>query len=221
MTRPSNFAHVGGTLNNIDQLPGLRGDTSRPDLENWSAAEREAAKMGPARRGAEHGDDLSGLDSMPTTALGRRRRRRSWESPASFEHHDAYDLTPDASMGASSRSGRQHRVICSFRISEGNKAIRQALMSCICTCGETYEWIRRLGLPTNSLKNKLPYHRYLTLKRLPILSHVPMKNCTTNLPCRPCIPDCKMHGTASLHKIVFRCMYSSSTACVGHHTLHV
>lgn len=162
MTRPSSFAHVGGTLNNIDQLPGLRDDASRPDLENWSAAEREAVKMGLARRGAEHGDDLSGLDSMPTTALGRRRRRRTWESPASFEHHDAYDLTPDASMGASSRSGRQHRVICSFRISEGNKAIRQALMSCICTCGETYEWIRRLGLPTNSLKNKLPYHRYIS-----------------------------------------------------------
>lgn len=163
-TRNDCFAHIGGTLDNMDQLPGLH-DTSRPRLESWSAADREAAKMGPARRGAEHGDDLSGVDSMPTTVLGRRRKRRSWESPASFEHHDAYDITPDASLGTSTRSGRQHRVICSFRINEGNKAVRQALMTCICTCGETYEWIRRLALPVNSLKNKLPYHRYLCCPR--------------------------------------------------------
>lgn len=159
MPQRLSFAHIGGTLGNIDELPGIH-DRSRHELESWGAADREARKLGPARRGAEHGDNLGHQDSLPTTPLGRRRKRRTWESPASFEHHDAYDLSPDAALSPSSRSGRQHRVICSFRISEGNKALRKALMSCICTCGETYDWIRRLGLPVSSIKNKLPYHRY-------------------------------------------------------------
>lgn len=114
----------------MDQLPGLH-DRSKHELKSWASADSHS----------------------------RRRRRRNWESPASFEDEDAFDIDTDPYEGTSARRGREQRVICSFRINDGNKAFRQALMSCICTCGETYEWIRRLGLPMNSIRNKLPYHR--------------------------------------------------------------
>ncbi|DBB05473.1 hypothetical protein WJX77_004124 [Trebouxia sp. C0004] len=148
----SSFAHVGGTLNNIDPLPGLH-DKSRHELDSWAAADKENRRLVSDRRGADHGD------SLPNTPVSKRRRRRNWESPASFEHEDAYDIETDPFESTVTNRGRQQRVICSFRIHDGNKAIRQALMTCICTCGETYEWIRRLGLPMNSIRNKLPYHR--------------------------------------------------------------
>ncbi len=147
------FAHVGGTLNNIDTLPGLH-DRSRHELDSWATADKENRRLSSNRRGADHGD------SLPSIPINKRRRRRNWESPASFEHEDAYDIDTDLSEGASAKRGREQRVICSFRIHDGNKAIRQALMTCICTCGETYDWIRRLGLPMNSIRSKLPYHRY-------------------------------------------------------------
>ena len=149
----SSFAHVGGTLNNIDPLPGLH-DRSRHELDSWAAADKENRRLVSDRMGADHGD------SLPNIPVSKRRRRRNWESPASFEHEDAYGIETDPFESTATNRGRQQRVICSFRIHDGNKAIRQAVMTCICTCGETYEWIRRLGLPMNSIRNKLPYHRY-------------------------------------------------------------
>lgn len=152
MPIPATFAHVAGTLNNIDELPGLK-DHSRHELESWASVDRENRLLLSNRRGADHGD------SLPRVPVKKRRKKRTWESPVSFEHEDAYDMDADPFMKPSVSQRTEQRVMCSFRIHDGNKAFRQALITCICTCGETYEWIRRLGLPKNSLRNKLPYHR--------------------------------------------------------------
>ena len=154
MPNRATFAHVGGTLDKIDELPGLV-DHSRHELESWATADREHRLLSSDRRGADHGD------TVPRVPVGKRRRRRNWESPASFEHEDAYDTYTDPFASTPVTRRKEQRVMCSFRIHDGNKAIRQAMITCICTCGETYEWLRRLGLPMNSIRNKLPYHRYV------------------------------------------------------------
>ena len=157
MPNSATFAHVAGTLDHIDELPGL-ADHSRPALASWASADRENRLLSSDRRGADHGDRSP---RVPIN-VNQRRRRRNWESPASFEHEDAYDTYTDPFAGPPVRRRKEHRVMCSFRIDDGNKAIRQAMISWICTIGETYDWVRRLGLPMNSIRNKLPYHRYGT-----------------------------------------------------------
>ena len=152
MPSDTTFAHLGGTLNNIDELPGLH-DHSRHELDSWANVEKENRLLSSNRRGADHGD------KVPRIPVNKRRRRRNWESPASFEHEDAYDIEADPFATPPVSRRQEQRVMCSFRIHDGNKAIRQAMMTCICTCNETYEFIRRLGLPMNSIRNKLPYHR--------------------------------------------------------------
>lgn len=158
MPNRATFAHVGGTLDKIDELPGL-ADHSRHELESWAAVDREHKLLSSDRRGADHGDPVPRVNKLPrVNTVSKRRRRRNWESPASFEHEDAYDTYTDP-FASTPVSRKEQRVMCSFRIHDGNKAIRQAMITCICTCGETYAWIRRLGLPMNSIRNKLPYHR--------------------------------------------------------------
>ena len=146
------FGHVGGLPESIDELPGFH-DKPKYELDSWEKAERDRKELNSDRRGADHGDSLP---SMPPT---RRRKRRNWESPASFEHQEAYILDPKPFQDATARRRTQTRVICSFRINESNKPIRKALMTFISSCTEMVEWVQRLGLPANSIRTKLPYHR--------------------------------------------------------------
>ena len=50
-------------------------------------------------------------------------------------------------------------LICSFRFTEENRAVREFVVNAVTTSRAVAAWVSRLGLPVNSIQDKLPYHR--------------------------------------------------------------
>ena len=50
-------------------------------------------------------------------------------------------------------------LICSFRFTEENRAVRELVVNAVTTSRAVAAWVSRLGLPVNSIQDKLPYHR--------------------------------------------------------------
>ncbi len=117
---------------------------------------------------------LSGCWSWPcqaplvqhhTLAACCRESGRAARPPVALPGHTGAQLDPSSVCTVcryrpSLRHGLEDQaLICSFRFTEENRAIREFVVNAVTTSREVAAWVSRLGLPVNSIQDKLPYHR--------------------------------------------------------------